>query len=143
MAFREIIKTAFSSQVLPIDGAWAYGESIPCNQFTDIDFLIAYTPDPVTQAAGTVIYSVEWSVDNRIWYQVCEVQAPIIAPGSDCVDTAQRVEISYTTTTAGVERFMAPTFEIAANFVRIKIKDSNSANPGTAEVLYYLNGETI
>lgn len=143
MAFREITGIARETASLPPAGAYDDGLTIACNQYEQIDFLISYTTDAGAGSPGGVTYKLEWSNEGTRWYQICEVQAPVMVSGADIVDTTQRVEVSYVATTAGLERFMTPNFDIASQFVRIRVKENtNEANPGVVKIEYFMNGES-
>jgi hypothetical protein len=142
MSYREIVGVARVRGVLEDAGAYDVTPiSIPCNQYSKIAFMIEYQGEMI-QALGSLLYKIEWSNNNTNWYQVSETQAPAITAGMDLTLATQRAESEYTATTANIERFMTPNFEIGGQFVRIVFAEgTNKSNPGTVYAEYYMCGE--
>lgn len=124
--------------VLPAAGAYdATPIIIPCESFEDIAFLIGYGRGAV---GGAVTFKLEFSHNQLVWFQTCDVRSGALVVGVDIVDPLQSVEFSYGST-AVADFFMSPTFNIAGKFCRISMKESGVVGtPGQAVALYYMRG---
>lgn len=125
------------SAVLPAAGAYDVAPlSFTEDQGVEITFYFDYTRGGV---GGAFQYKIETSIDGINWYQEASVQEVVIAAGSDLVALTQRVSVSYTATSASKESFVSSTFTVAANWIRINVKETgNVGAPGTLNINAYV-----
>ena len=139
MPIRHVDGVARVSSVLP--GAGAYDSSpieIPCNEYQEVTFLLAYTR---RAAGGAVTHKVEFSLDKTNWFQASGTKSGLLAAGSDCVDLIQRVEVSYQATGAAIERVVTDSYKILGYYFRLACKESGIVGtPGTVAASYHLKG---
>lgn len=128
---------AFPRGLLPAGVSKGAGEPIPVDNYEEITFLIEYTR---AAAGGGFVMNVEASNDKVSWYQVGEVQAAAIVPGTDVIVSTQRATLSYQATGPSTERITSPTFATTGHWMRILIGDL-ILNPGTGKVDYFLKGD--
>lgn len=95
-----------ASAALPAAGAYdAAPTAIEVMGWTEITLLCAYTRGA---AGGSVRFKVEFSYDNAptVFYQTTLYQSGALAAGADVNSLLQREDFTYTSTAAGIERFV-------------------------------------